>query len=390
MADTILSRRLDIFDPKDQVQIAKDIDSAVFKRTFFAPLIGRNSNAVIKTSLASQAGINTVKLRDLLKGKGVKGNSDFDTNRDQLTYLSQDVYIDIFGNSIKSQDKRFHKYRDGYDFAEQASEALTEWNTDAFERQTFANLSNDFTNIACLKADGTLWSMPVASTNKAMCAQVTANDIPTVAGLRKAITRARLGIDQFGMGCPPLRPYKSVVVKREGIDIYQDVFIIVLDSFGIEGLKEDPEWKEMNQYAGVRGNENALFTGQVGVIDSSVVVDGGVWNDEGAGILSSADDHSWYMAQNMPTVDLADYAGTGNLTTSIGMILGATAAVMPMDDGVKLYVTPEDQGRKASVAIDRLLGLAKAKYIGISATEQKSIYHNKDLSVMGLIYARKA
>lgn len=388
MADTILSRRLDIFDPKDQVQIAKDIDSAVFKRTFFAPLIGSNSNAVIKTSLQTTAGITTVKLRDLLKGKGVKNNSDFDTNRDNLTYLSQDVYIEIFGNSIRSEDKRFHKYRDGFDFATQASEALTEWQTDAFERQVFASMSNDFTNVACLKADGTLYAGE--PTIAAMCDKVTANDVPTVSALRKAIARARLGIDHNGKAVPAIKPYKSVLTKRDGIDIYQDLYIIVLDSFGCEALKEDPEWKEMNQYAGVRGNENALFTGQIGYIDGSIVVDAGVWNDEGAGVLSCEDDHSWYMPQNVPSVALSNYGGNGSTVTSIGMILGATAMVMPMDDGVQLYVTPEDKGRKASVAIDRLLGISKSRYQGISAVEQKSIYHNKDLSAMGLIYARKA
>jgi hypothetical protein len=389
--DPILSERLNIFDPKDQVVIAKDIDKAVARQNFFAAMTGSNSNAIIKTSLApAKAGIVTVKLRDRLKGKGVKDNTDFETNRDQMNYLSQDVYVGIFGNSLRSDDKRFHEYRDGFDFASQSSEALTEWQIEQFERKTYANVSNNLTNVACAKANGTLWALPSAGTIESMCAQITADDVPTVASIRRALTRARLGINQAGKSVPPLRPYKNVVSNLNGIDRYQKVFIVLLDSFGCASLKEDAEWKDMQKEAGIRGYDNSLFTGQLGYIDGSIVIDADVWNEDGAGVMSCKDAHESYITKGVEQVSLAKYAGTGSVETSIGLILGATAMVLPIDDGFKLYVDDTlDNGRKASVAIDRLLGIAKAKYIGVNEAEQKSIYHNQDLSVMGFVYARK-
>jgi len=387
----VLSGQFNMFDPKDRVTIAKEIDTAIYKQNFFAPLIGANSNAVIRTYNADRAGAVTIKLRDKLRGHGVKGNSDFDTNRDSLKFLSQTVYVDIFGNSLRSDDRRLHNYKDGFEFAEIASEALVEWGAEDFEAKGYSNLSNNLTNVACAKADGTLWTAPTTQTIQAYCGQITADDVPTVSSIRAALTRAKLGRNQWGQKVPALKPYKTVVNNVNGLDVTQKVFIVILCGFGAAWLKEDPEWKELQKMANERGNNNPVFNGQLGYIDGSIVIDGDVWNEEGPGILSCKDDPSWHISQGVDYIKFSEmYAGSGSVETSIGLILGATAMVMPMDDGVNLYVDDkQDHGRKDACAFDRLLGLAKAKYIGTTAEEKNTIYHNNDYSVMGFIYARK-
>lgn len=388
----ILTGQWDAFDPAHRTSIAKDIDTAIYKQNFFATMIGSNQNAIIRTYNADKAGTVTVKLRDKLRGSGVKGNTNFDTNRDKLNWLRQPVEIEIFGNSLLGDDRRFNDYKNGFDFATIAAEVLVEWGTETVERKAYANLTNALTNVACAKADGTLWTMPATKTIQAYCGQITADDVPTVASIRAALTRATLGFNQEGKRVPPLRPYKTTVNKVNDIEITQKVFIVILDGFGIASLKDDPEWKEMNKNAGLRGNENALFSGQVGYIDGSIIINGDVWNDEGAGILTCADDPSWYISQGVAYMTFANmYAGATSTPTAIGLILGATAMVMPMDDGVNLYVADkEDLGRKDAVGFDRLLGMAKARPIGIQPDEIASIYHNNDLSVMGFVYSQKA
>lgn len=387
---SVLTGQFNMFDPKDRVSIAQQIDATIHKDNFFAPLIGSNSNAVIRTYNADRAGATTIKLRDKLRGQGVKGNSDFDTNRDRLKFLSQTVNVEIFKNSLRGDDTRLHQYKDGFEFAELAAEALTEWGIDEFEAKCYANLANNLTNVACAKADGTLWTAPTTQTVQAYCGQITADDVPTVSSIRAALTRAKLGINQWGKKVPALKPYRTVVNNVNGIDIRQKVYIVILCGFGAAWLKEDPEWKELQKMANERGNNNPVFNGQLGYIDGSIVIDGDVWNEEGPGVLSCNDDPSWQISEAVDYIKFSEmYAGAGSVETSIGLILGATAMVMPMDDGVNLYFKKEDFDTKDAVAFDRLMGLAKAKFVGIKAEEKETIYHNNDYSVMGFIYARK-
>ena len=65
--------------------------------------------------------------------------------------------------------------------------------------------------------------------------------------------------------------------------------------------------------------------------------------------------------------------------------MGATAMVMPMDDGFNYYEDTYDMGRKVEVGIDRHMAIQKAKFVGKTAAEIASAYHNKDFGVIAFV-----
>lgn len=384
----LLSKSYNAFDPKDKVALAQEIDTAVMNESFWAPMIGKNQNAIIRTFKTEAAGAMTVKLRDLLRGAGVKNNADFDTNQAKLQYLSQTVFVEIFGHSVRSEDLRFEQYKNNIDFTADASDALQEWMTDSYDRKVFATGVNDSTNVFALSVTDGVQDKAANGSIDDLCAQVTADDIVTVQSVRAMIKRASIGIDHNGKKVPPVRPFAVKATVRDGVPIKQRCYVIVLDTFGIAQLKDDPEYNRGVIDGSIRGSDNPFFTGQVCSIDGSIILDGGVNSDEYAGVLSSDDDHSIFLNEHIPAVSLGQYAGASGLTTSLGMLLGATAFACPLSTDATLYPEDKDMGRKKAIGIDRLLSIAKARYVGVKPEEQKTIWHNKDLSIMTLVYAR--
>lgn len=378
--------RLSAFDPKDKVALAKQIETAIMQEAFWAPFIGSGQNAPIRTYKEDGAGIVTHRLRDLLRGAGVKGNTDFSQNEGKLQFLSQDFEMEIFGHSIRSDDLRIHNYKDDYDFTEQATEALDDWLTDMFDRKIFAALTNDLTNVVVADAVNGITAGGGSDSVSALCGNIGDDDILTVAAIQEALKRARIGVDHNGNRVPPIRPYRVKVAEFDGVPVRQNRYILVVDPFQAQQLKNDPEWKEAQKQAAARGEANNLFTGAIGFIDEAVVVMAQSWSDEYAGIMSSRVDNAGYFSERFEYQPMDIYAGDTGKETSVALLLGATAVGMPMADSFSIYAdSTVDMGRKKKIGVDRLLAMAKARFVGTKAEEKASVYHGKDLSCLGIV-----
>jgi hypothetical protein len=153
-----------------------------------------------------------------------------------------------------------------------------------------------------------------------------------------------------------------------------------------EQLKTDAEWKEAQKMANNRGAENALFTGEIGYIDEAIVVQDQAWSTEYAGIINSGVNTDGYFDPKISISPMSIYAGATSKTTDVALLLGATALGITYSEELKLYTDKTiDMGRKVAIGVDRLLGVAKSKYIGITETEKASRYHGKDLSVIAVV-----
>ena len=73
--------------------------------------------------------------------------------------------------------------------------------------------------------------------------------------------------------------------------------------------------------------------------------------------------------------------------TEIALFLGATAGLLPIDEGFDYYEDDKDDGRKLEVAVDRGLGFAKAHFKGKTTEEQASEYHDKDFGSAVIVYS---
>lgn len=387
----------DINDPKITQIMAQDVDKDFDEKSFWTALSGSDSRFPIYTKFQSTAGEVKRKFLNALLGDGVRGNADFDTSEDKLSYLSMSITQDIFGNSTASEDLRIEEYIRGNTFLQDAKSALSDWHRRMFDRKGFASLSHNCTNIAAFsKATQTgLYQINPNQTTQDLCKQIQGTDTFSLRSLRQALQHARLGIDHYGKPHPKVRPYRMNTKNVEGQPITQNVMIAVLHPMQIAALYNDPDFVEVQARANERGMSNPLISGQIGMINGCIIVDGGAWDDETkeAGILTSNVKDIEKEINEREKVDrggvmqMSAYAGDANLETACGLLIGGTSMLLCSKFKSEIRIEDTDMKRKKRVAIDVFYGMRKTHYTGYTAEERKTLYHGKDFSCMALVSA---
>ncbi|NDJ26364.1 structural protein [Campylobacter sp. MIT 12-8780] len=374
-------------NPNVSTQIATAIEKASWKKSPFEAILGKGSDRGLRSYSVKNTQPYRPRLKAALTGAGVRGNADFETNLDQLEILSQTIYPEVIGNSLKSTIKQYQTIEQ-IDFVKEASDSLSDWIREKRDRALFASLANDLTNcVVCDSANGFKDTTNEASVSQAS-KKVTQDDVMNVKAIRQAILMARTGKNYQGKDAFPMKPIRSVSHTEGGISIENYSYIILLDSYAIDQLKRDPEWIAM-QKVGVRGDKNRLFTGLVGIIDECVVLDMGVSTPLQAGMLNSTISDEDFRAnineQNFSKI-VPPSAYAGNTPVSIGFLIGASALVMAGSDSVNFYIDDsQDAGRKTICGVDRLMAISKARFE--SHNDNLSVYADTDFAVIGLFSA---
>ncbi|WP_240451799.1 DUF4043 family protein [Helicobacter sp. L8] len=156
-------------------------------------------------------------------------------------------------------------------------------------------------------------------------------------------------------------------------------------------IKSDKDYQDLQKYAGVRGDKNALFSGIVGLVDNCPVLDMGVWTSVNVGLLNSEVSDSEFEnhinKQNFNTITPPS-AYANNTPVCIGALIGASALVLAGNASINFYINEtEDAGRKTICGVDRILGVSKARFS--SAQGVSSVYDNSDFAVIGLFCAKQ-
>ncbi|MDL0110808.1 DUF4043 family protein [Campylobacter felis] len=376
-------------NPNVAVEIARTIENASWQKSPFAPFMGRGQDRGVRTYNVKDSNPYRPRLKAQLTGSGVKGNADFDTNFDNLEILSQTVFPEVIGNALKSPIKQYSKIQQ-IDFIKEATDSLTDWIVDKRDRYFVTALSNDITNcVVCDQNDGFKDSSrekSVADASK----KIVAGDVCNVKALRRAIFMARAGKNYKNKDAFPIKPIRSTQHNQGGITVQNYSYIILLDSYQINQLKNDPEWVAM-QKVGVRGEKNNLFTGLVGLVDECPVIDMGVWTKMQSGFLNSeisdADFKANIYAPNHKKITPpSSYADSQ--AVSIGFLVGASALVLVGNEQVNFYVSEsEDAGRKIICGADRLLAVSKGRFE--SANGVLSVYDNSDFATIGIFSSKE-
>ncbi|MFC3847892.1 DUF4043 family protein [Helicobacter baculiformis] len=375
-------------DPNVSVKIGEQIELASWLKSPFEPLSGRGSDRGVRTYLIEDVQPYRPRLKAQLSGSGVKGNSDFNSNFDNLEILSQTIYPEVVGNAIKSEIKLYSALKH-IDFIKEASDSLTEWIQAKRDRALVCALSNDFTNVVvCDKTNG--FKSTAEQDVSVLTKKIAKDDTMNVKALRRAIFQARAGLKHDNTQAFPLKPIRSEMVSTGGVSVQNYSYIILLDSFAINQLKADPEYQEIQKYAGVRGDKNALFSGVVGMIDNCPILDMGVWTSMNVGLLNSEVSDSEYEAhlnkQNVTRVTPPSFYADKH-PVSIGALIGASALVLAGNSAINFYINEtEDAGRKTICGVDRILGISKAKFT--SSNGVPSVYDQSDFAVIGLFSAK--
>src|SRR5262245_34562777 len=204
---------------------------------------GINSCIQIKEELSGQAGDKiTFSLPRKLQGAGVTGDSDLENAEEAMSTYSDDVTIDQKRNAIRLKG-RMSERRTAYQQRMVAKELLTTWLAETVDADIFAALD--------ASPSTSIYGGAATST-----ATVAVGDYLTTALITKAKTKAKKAL-------PKIWPIKVG---------NKDYYVLVIHPDQEHDLKVfDASWAQAQREAQMRGDDNPIFEGSVGVWDGVIV-----------------------------------------------------------------------------------------------------------------------
>ncbi len=369
-------------DPQVLLKYGRTITSKSTELNWWNKFMNNDEGAVIMTDLAQstpkdEGGTHRVYFRDEIEGDGITGNEDFSDNMGTQNTLYQDADYSLFGQSIQSKAKKLESKMATETFRVKAHKDLPSWIARRSDKIITAKLTQNATHIvACSAANGVHAENATGS--------IAEGDVISTTAISAAKKQAKTGIDSAGGVHPIIEPFIVKTVSKEGIVDYVEYYALVIGQYAAEQLKHDALWIEAQKFAAQRGDDNALFTGSLGTYDGVVIFERNNWTAKRAGIITS------------DVADFGDYAGNfsvykgaDDLVTEINLFLGASAGLMPFDEGFDYYEEPIEGGRKLKIGVDRGIGFDKTKFVGKTAAEQESDFHNKDFGMLVIVNAKK-
>ncbi|WQY30345.1 DUF4043 family protein [Helicobacter pylori] len=367
-------------NPNLGIEIGREIQNASWIKSPFFSITGTGADRGVRLfSVASQQPFRP-RIKAQLTGSGVSGNTDFEANYDNLEILSQTIYPDAFGNSLRSKIKAYSEL-ERIDFIKESVDSLTTWMNEERDKRIVASLTNDFTNYLY-------------------------NTTMNVATIRKAIFHARNGLKGDSTKAFPIKPIRATMQSVGNVVVQNTSYIILLDSYQANQLKADSEFKELRKlYAFAGEDKGMLYSGLLGVIDNCPVIDAGVWNKLNVGMpnssISDSDFTRYLNKANVSNIvtptqlkeklnqeklnqEKPNQEKLKNKEISIGCLIGASAVLLAGSKETRFYIDETvDAGRKSLVGVDCLLGVSKARYQSTDGVVTP--YDNQDYAVIGLV-----
>lgn len=258
----------------------KELFQDVIDNLYFTEMgmMGEDDNNIVQTmsDLKKEAGDTvTFGLTAKLAGNGVSGDAELEGNEEAILPYSESVIIDQQRHAVRLTGK-LDEQKNGYNMRSDAKAKLSTWLQEFIERQVFLKLGGvqsttlvDTSGVV-ISANAT-WSntpdiFPAAdeaagSGNRYLCANtagidaLTTSDKITPSLISKARVKAKLA-------APMIRP-----LRIKGKDYY----VLFVHPRQAYDLKTDATWSQAHREADIRGDQNPIFTGALGIWDGVIV-----------------------------------------------------------------------------------------------------------------------
>lgn len=313
---------------------AKQLAYEVGKEIYFNKFMGDSFNSmVVEKSIEDGKGKDVTFGMVGLSGTAVTGDLMLEGNEDNLS---------SYALTVTTAQRRFGvinagKFDDSkvlYNFRNEALQELKRVYAEDIDAQIFSALTATSGTFGQLRADAT--TSAYATSDDA--ANLTASDTITLGDISKLKRYAQLGAGAT---------HKMKPIRIDGKDYY---VLLVHPEVGYD-LSQLSDWKQAQREANVRGNDNPIFSGALGVIDGVVV-------HEHDGITTS------------------DTMGAGSIKGARNLFLGAGAACFGAAGEMSWVEKTFDYGNK--------LGVAAGKIYGVGRT----VFNSKDYGAIQYLTAR--
>lgn len=282
------------------------------KLIYWNKLMGRGLNNVIqlKSELEGKPGdrISFTFIRKL-QGNATEGDDDLENNEEQIQSYTDNVTINQKRHAVRLKGMMSER-RTAFDQRMVAKELLTTWLAELIDADIFAAIDNSPT-------------VAVYGGSATSVATIAAGDFLTTALITKLKTKAK-------KASPKIWPVK--IGSKE-------YYVLIIHPDQESDLKvNDPSWAQAQREAQVRGDENPMFEGSVGVWDGVIVH---CHEDIAIG---------------------TDFGSGSNLPGAYGMFVGRQAGAYAWGRRPRWVEKEFDYDNKTGFAIGAIYGVKKAVF----------------------------
>jgi len=314
---------------------AKELQSEVSKGVYFSKFMGEGPGSAIHVKQMEEGKGKDVTfgLVSQLSGSAITGDSSLEGNEQSLSTFSNTVSTNQKRLAVRDTGK-FANSKVLYDFRSTSLDLLKTQYSELIDADIFSALSATSGTHAYYRADATL-SVYATSDPKGALA---ATDGITLADISALKTLAQIS----GSANYRMRP-----IRVDGNDYY----VMVIHPEVAYDLFELDEFQQIQREAQVRGNDNPLFKGALGIYNGVVI-----HSHEG--------------------VNTFDNGGGAAVKGARNLFMGAQAACFAESSDMMWVEKTFDYGNQ--------LGISAAKIYGVDISD----YNSKDYGVIQYVSAR--
>jgi N4-gp56 family major capsid protein len=254
-----------------------------------------------------------------LSGSGVTGDSEMEGNEEKMTEYEEDITIDQIRNAVRLTGKMDEK-KTIYDMRVRAKNSLADWMAEYIEADMFAKL--------CGKTSVTFANTPTAAAaTRAIYAGGQASIGAITTAMKMDTKVLDLAKQTAILASPRIKP-----IKVNG----KEYFVAILHPYDATNLRQDPVWNQAQREANVRGEENPIFSGALGIYNGIVI-----------------HEHEYVYRTN---------DGSGSAYVARNLLCGQQAGVIAWGQNVDWVEEYKDYKNKYSVCCGAIFGTLKPMF----------------------------
>lgn len=278
-----------------------------------------------------------------LQNDGVAGDNDLESNEEALVADDIEIVVDQFRNGVKSKGK-MSEQRTVLQFRAQAKDKLSFWLSDKRDEMIFLTAAGiSYSN----KLDGSSRSGSSQLPTLAFAGSVSAPSTNRKIFAGTATSTGTLTVSDK-MSWNLLLKSKAIAVDKRIKPIRikgKNCYVVVMSPFQARDLKMDADYKTSVSQAGVRGEQNPLFTGAFATVDGLILYE----HNKAPTTRGLASGSKW--------------GAGGAVEGAQALLLGAQAiGYAELGDPEWSESDNKDYGNKQGIGYGQMIGIVKSKF----------------------------
>ncbi len=321
----------------------KDLFADVPTILFMDKFMGEGANNPIQVISDLKKGPGdtlNIPLTVKLGGDGVEGDGELEGNEEEILSYSFQMKVNQLRHAVRLKG-RMDERKVAYNLRTDAKEKLKIWWAERIDREIIYKLTSQTTK--------TFANTPTAASSlRKIFAGGQSAENGLTAGMKfdtKVIDAAK---QAALLATPKIRPIKMADKQYKG----EDMYVIIVHPYQATDLRNDPVWNQAQRDANVRGSDNPILSGALGVYNGCII----------------------HQHELMYT----GLDGSGATPIARAILMGQQAAVFCEGEDDKWVEKSFDYGNKWGISAGKIFGV------------QKPVFNSQDYGVLQISTAATA